>query len=224
VSEVVFVQTNATALADVGDGNASWQTVGRLGGMKVNQVTPPMYELAEAGRIYGANTGVVADGLAPVQEFVTTGAYAGVALYNGAAAGRGALSLVILAVGTYLNSATAVAIHSSLMGGIGKSAAALTTTSGNNLASLSGSTRTTVATLKSTPTLGTIGLTSATVLANYEWVTAASVGGGPFCHIPWGMLVVPPTYSFGAYVLASAGTTPMFGFSIVYAEVESYLV
>lgn len=195
-----------------------------VGGLKANPTIPSLYNLAQAGRIYAANTGVVADGLAPVQEFVTTGAYAGVALYNGAAAGRSAVSLVILSVGTYLNSATAVAIHNTLMGGVGKSAAALTTTSGNNLASLSGSSRTTSATLKSTPTLGTTGLTSAFALASYEWVTAASVGGGPVVHIPWGMIVVPPTWSFGAYVLASAGTSPLFGFSIVYAEVESYLV
>lgn len=223
MAEVVYVNTNVTALADQANGTQNWPTLGRLGALKVSSVAPNLFELAEAGRLYSANTGVVADGLAPVQEFQTTGAYAGVALYNGNTAASG-LSLVILSVGTYLNSATAVAIHSTLMGGVGKSAAALTTTSGNLIASCSGSSRTTAATFKSTPTLGTTGLTSASVLANYEWVTAATVGGGPFCHIPWGMYVVPAGWSFGAYVLAGAGTSPLFGFSIVYAEIEATLV
>ena len=224
-SDYSYVYGQHSALQRYAEGTATSAPLDVFGGQRMSQHLPPMYELLKAGRVYAATTGVVADGLAPVQDLPTTGAFAGVGLYNGNAAGLGGLALVVLGVAATLQSGTP-AVHSTLYGGVGQSAAALATTSGNRLKSLSGSSRTTAATLKSTPTLGTVGLTSAVQLATYDFValTAGIIGGGPGIFAPAGLAIVPSGWTYGAYVLASAGTTPLFGFSIVYAEVESYLV
>lgn len=191
------------------------------GGLKTANVEPSLFALAEAGRIYSASTGVVADGVAPVQEIAEAGAFTGVALYNGNTAAS-TLSLVIISVGAFLCSGTPD-VHSTLMGGVGQSAAALATTAGNTLKSTSGSARTTAATFKSSSTLATKQIGNA-VLGCFETTATAKVGAGLVAHIPWGMFVVPATYSFAAYVFAGAGTSPLYGFTIVYAEIEAALV
>ena len=215
MSEVVYVQTNCTALADSQNGTTAWPTVGRLGGLKTNQVTPDLYQLAEAGRIYTAQFGVVTNAVASVTDIPTTGGH--FCLYNGnTSASR--LNLAILSIG-WMSASGTVGIGAALVGGVsgGAQASAVTTTSGNIIKSTCGSARTTAATADSTLTLTT--QPAWAILGNYNSVSGVGIGFGSVIDVQ-GMYIVPPTYVFAAAVVSPTGTSPAFLCSITYAEIE----
>jgi hypothetical protein len=192
------------------------------GGVKTSQTVPQHFALMEAGRVFVATTGVVADGLAPVQDLPTTSAFAGTALYNGNPAGTGSLCFVVLACSVKLDSGTPD-VHSALFGGVGKPSSAPTTTSGNSIGSVSGSSYAHGGVFKSTPTMATTA-PAWDQLGNFETTATAKVGAGITCHMPWGAFVVQPGQAFCSVVLAGAGTSPLYGWSVRFAVVESYLV
>jgi len=216
MADVMYLQTNVTALADTVNGTAGWPTLGRLGGLKVNQVVPQYHSLAEAGRIYGWSS-ATATAKAPVTAIPTTAAI--FALWNGNTAASG-LALSILRVSCWQVSGTA-GLGLALIAGVSPTAQTAVTSATNAIkTSLSASSRTSAATFGTDITLG--GTPSWQILGGLDKVAAVTVGGGVTCRCD-GEFLVPSGFCFGMSVLAPVGTSALFGMSVVYAEVEASL-
>ncbi len=201
-----------------GDGVERPLRLSERGSLVTARYEPDYASLAAAGRVYTAQFGVVADGVASVTDIPTTGGH--FCLYNGASASSAApINLHILSVGFASVSGT-IGIGAFLVGGVsgGAQASAVTTTAGYLLKSTSGSTRATSATADSTLTLTTAPAWS--ILGNYNGVSGVGIGFGSVLDVK-GMFIVPPTYVFALAVVSPTGTTPKFTASITYAEVET---
>lgn len=185
--------------------------------LTVAQYEPEYTGMAEAGRIYCAQPGVVANAIASAVDTPTTGAQW--ALYNGAPATSN-IALLILGVSFFSASGT-IGIGAALLGGVSSAAqaSAVTTTAGNLIYSTCGSSRTTVATYDSTLTL--TGQPAWMALATSNTPSGVAIGYGGSNYDLKGMFLVPRTYCFAMAVVSPTGTNPAFLASVVYAEVET---
>lgn len=177
-------------------------------------------ELARAGRRFMGGNQIIANGIAPVTAIPTTTAT--LALYNDEEAGG--KSLVIDRLGYWLGSGTSTA-GATLLATVSVSTVAsapTTNATGYGSASCSGSgqvTRalwTTAVTLPATTTRANawIQVTSTFQLA------AANVGQGDGYAELGGALVVPPGYCLGVAILSGTGTSPLYGVSATWSELQ----
>ena len=65
-----------------------------------------------------------------------------------------------------------------------------------------------------------LGLTGCAVAGAPEQVTTAKIAAAVYHGEVQGGACVPPGFGFGLVVLAGAGTTPLFGFGVVWDEME----
>ena len=177
-------------------------------------------EMARSGSMYAGGNQIIANGIAPVSAIPTTTAT--LALFNDEE--PGGVSLVIDRLGFWLGSGTAAA-GATLLATVSVSAiASLPTTNatGYGSASTSGSTRLTKALWATAVTLpATTSRANAwfQVVSSFQ-LAAANVGqGSDFTNFD-GSLVVPPGYALGLAILSGAGTTPLYGISATWAELQ----
>jgi hypothetical protein len=168
--------------------------------------------LAQKGKLfYGGHT----VGLAPVTAIPTTTAT--IALVN--TNGDGGESLIIKSVSSYLVSGTPTASGSILCGvSVGKIASLPTAHMTNTY---SAPTRGKVAPSNAFFQASTLPATAVWMqLQNATMLAAATVGQGPY-GAPAdvnGAFIVPPGYAFHLAMFSGTGTTPLFGWSLVWGE------
>lgn len=196
----------------------------RLSGLEslsVNQVEPERFELTRAGRRFIGGNQIIANGIAPVAAIPTTTAT--LALYNGEQAGGRAIAIERL--GFWLGSGTPAA-GATLLATVSTQKIATAPTAmatGYGVASASGSTYASKAlwatgvTIPGAPTPAWIQVLSTLQLA------AANVGQGDQLADFCGALVIPPQHALGLAILSGAGTTPLYGISCTWAEIEGDL-
>lgn len=177
-------------------------------------------EMARSGSMYGGGNQIIANGIAPVTAIPTTTAT--LALFNDEE--PGGVSLVIDRLGYWLGSGTATA-GATLMACVSVSAVAslpTTNATGYGSASLSGSTRLTKALWATAVTLpATTSRANAwfQVTSTFQ-LAAANVGQGDSYAQFDGALVVPPNYCLGLAILSGTGTSPLYGISATWAELQ----
>lgn len=194
-----------------------------LGALAVEQVLPPKGLRAAAGCRFAAVVGNGATFKAPITAWPTTTATW--ALYNGE--DPGGKSLLIDTVGAFLASGTAAAGFA-LIGAVATTK--LTTIpsaySGTILSSLSGRPANSKALLANNLTIPTAGGGAQPAWHVLEASGAnaanATIGGLCLAKLDGGILV-PPGYAFYVDIVSGAGTTPLFGVSVTWDEVQADL-
>lgn len=186
-----------------------------IASLAVAQVEPPYLEAARAGRRMHGGAQTLAAGVAPVQAIPTT--TAAVALYNADTAGNG-LSLVVDWLNVFLASGTPAA-GLSILATIAKPATPPATNAANYATgSLSNASRTSKAIWSTALVLAGAPVWSA--LTSTLQPAAANAGQGDSPLDLGGRLIVPPGFALGLSVLSGVGTTPLYGFSAQWAELE----
>lgn len=211
-----------TAFARYAEGSQTNVGLNVDGSLKVNQTLPPKFAMAAAGRLYVASAGTHA-GIAPVQAVPTTAA--AWALYNGNATGIGGLSLLVYEANFWVVSGT-TGVGASFFTGVSPTvqASAVAAVALSIVKSSSGSPRATAATLGVNVTLA--GTPAWMCRGGLPQLAAASqLGLSLPVNVKFeGGCLIPAGFAMGLTVLSPAGTTPLYGVSVEYAEVESYLV
>jgi len=205
--------------AQVSNGIRDFVRGTRLGSLAVAQVEPPRTELARAGRYFFGGNQIIANGIAPVTAIPTTAIAAG--LYNASQAGD---SLVIdYIAGPWVGSGTPTA-GCTLLCGISTAKAAGTLPTANmtgwaSRAAAGGSTRAPASSAlwDATATFTAASTIWFSVGSNMQ-LAAATVGQGSPAIVLNGPIVVPPGYEVGFSILSGAGTTPLYGLSVGWAE------
>lgn len=199
-------------------GNQSQQQI-RLTGMgslAVTQVEGPRTERLRAARRFGGGTQIIANGIAPVAAIPTVTAT--LALYNAEA--DGGKSYLIDHLHVWLGSGTPAAGLTVLAtvspGKIASPPAGMAT--GFGAASLSGSGVGTKARWATAVTLP--GTPAWVALMSSLQLAAANAGEGDQPYQADGGLLVPPGYALGLAILSGAGTTPLYGVSCIWDEME----
>jgi hypothetical protein len=183
----------------------------------VAQVEVPYAELTRAGRRFIGGNNIIANGIAPVQAIPTTTAT--LVLWNGESTGGKSYDIDVM--GFWLGSGTAAA-GATLMATVTTAAlAAPTAATGYTISSASGSA---IASKARFATSQTIASGSAWVqVASSFQLAAANVGQGDQPVYVDGRFKVPPQYALGIVILSGAGTTPLYGVSVGWNEVEADL-
>lgn len=183
--------------------------------LAVAQTEPPYLEMSRAGRRFHGGTQIIANGIAPVQAIPTTTAT--LALYNSDTAGAG-LSLSLDWLNVFLGSGTPAA-GLTLFATVAKPTTVPSANpTGYGTSSLSGSARGPKA----------IWATALTIPAGVNWaalsstfqLAAANVGQGDNPLDLGGRMIVPPGFALCLALLSGAGTTPLYGVSAQWSEVE----
>lgn len=184
--------------------------------LAVAQVEPPKFDMTRAGRRFLGGNQIIANGIAPVAAIPTTTAT--LALYNT----NSERSLAIERIGFWLGSGTAAAGATLLAtvstNPIASPPSAMATGYGIQSASGRESSKclwATGVTLPGTPTPAWF-----QVLSTFQ-LAAANVGQGDDSVDLEGMIVVPPLRALGLAILSGAGTTPLYGVSCVFSEIEA---
>lgn len=183
--------------------------------MTIAQTEAPYCELSRSGRRFHGGTQILANGIAPVQAIPTTAATVG--LYNNDTAGNG-LTLVVDWLNVFLASGTPAA-GLTVLAAVGKPVTPPSANAtGYGTASLSNSSR------------GSKGLfgTALTIPAGVNWsaltstfqAAAANIGQGDNPLDLGGRLIVPPGNALLLAILSGVGTTPLYGLSLSWAEIE----
>lgn len=183
--------------------------------LAVAQVEAPYLEMGRAGRRMHGGTQVIANGIAPVQAIPTTTAT--LALFNNDTNGQG-LSLVIDWLNVFMVSGVPAA-GLSIFAAIARPTTTPTANvTGYGSSPLSGTSRGSKA----------LWATALTLPAGSNWSapsstlqsTTAALGGGDNFVDLGGRLIVPSGYALCIGLLSGAGTTPLYGVSAQWAEVE----
>lgn len=185
--------------------------------LAVAQVESPYQESTRSGRRFHGGVQVLANGVAPVQAIPTT--TAAVALFNSDTNNNG-LALVVDWANIFLASGTSAA-GATVLVAVGKPSsgtAPVASASNYSIGTLSG-------TAQGSKALFGIGTVFATTpvwsaVASTSQVAGANVGQGDNCLDLGGRIVVPPGYMLGISILSGAGTTPLYGVSLQWAEHE----
>lgn len=179
------------------------------------QTEAPYVEMTRAGRRFHGGTQVIANGIAPVSAIPTTTATLG--LYNNDTNNNG-LSLVIDWLNVFLGSGTPAA-GLTVFVGVGRPTTPPTANASNyGTSALSGSTRGSKA-LWGTGLTFPAGVNWSALVSTLQ-PAAANVGQGDNAIDIGGRLIVPPGYALGIGLLSGAGTTPLYGVSAQWSEVE----
>ena len=183
--------------------------------LAVAQTEPPYLETTRNGRRFHGGTQIIANGIAPVAAIPTTTATLGV--YNNDINNNG-LSLVFDWLNVFLGSGTPAA-GLTVLAAVAKPTAALTVNAtGYNSAALSGTANGSKALWGTAMTLPASTVWSA--LTSTMQLAAANVGQGDNFLDLGGRIVIPPTYCLALAILSGTGTTPLYGVSMQWAEVE----
>ena len=221
-----YITGGANPMVKVADGTTTNVRLDNFAGLLTSQTLPQRYELSRSGRIYVASSGAATAQASTATVPTTTAPFA---LWNGASGATGgggntgAISYAILGVGFWTFSGT-FGIGTMMFGGVSSSAqaAAVSALSSSTVKSASGSTRTTAGVLGANITLA--GTPSWMALGSAQTTgAAANLGQGAFVKLD-GEFIVPPGYCFGVACVTTQTSSPLFGASILYAEIESYLV
>lgn len=191
----------------------------QLESQAIAQVEDARSELGRAGRRFGGGCQIIANGIAPVAAIPTTTAT--LALYNNEEAG-GMVYFVRRISAPWVGSGTPAA-GATVFACISPSRIASPPTvmvTGYGAASLSGSTRRTKALFATAVTLPSTPAAPAWIQIHSSLqLAAANVGEGDGIGTEFdGELVVPPGYALGLAILSGAGTTPLYGLSVTWAE------
>lgn len=182
----------------------------------VAQTEPFLGEITRSGRRFGGGNQIIANGIAPVSAIPTTTAT--LALYNGEA--DGGRSYFVDSVSYWLGSGTPAA-GGTLFVGLSQSkiAAAVAMATGYGVASQS------AGGLSSKATFGT----AVTLTGTPAWIgaiptqqlAAANVGQGQAAdRLLNGGILIKPGYALGFAILSGAGTSPLYGISATWTEIE----
>ncbi len=187
--------------------------------LAVAQVEGYNSEAARAGRRFIGGNNIIANGIAPVSAIPTTTAT--LALYNSAPeSGR---SLHIDRITFWLGSGTAAA-GATLFGTVSPSAIAAAPTAmatGYTISSASGSTNSSYAIFTTAATVPVLPAAPAWIaLSSSFQAAAANVGQGDGSVEYCGGIIVPPKRALCLGILSGAGTSPLYGISIVWNEFE----
>lgn len=206
----------ASRFARVANGITQQARATTLQSLAVAQMEPDFCELARSGSRFAGGNGVIAQGIAPVSAIPTTTAT--LALYN--SADPGGKSLVVDRLTFWLGSGTAAA-GATLLASVsnGQVATAVTAHSSNYFAG--------PLTLKNGGSSVAFWGTAVTVPAGTVWwgvqstfqLAAANVGQGDSGTDLRGV-VIPPKYALGIAILSGAGTSPLYGVSAMWSELE----
>ena len=189
-----------------------------LESLSVNQVEPPKYELSRSGRRYVGGNQVIASGIAPVTAIPTTTAT--LALYNADA--DGGVALVIERLGFWLGSGTPTA-GATLLACVSNGPLATPVSANASNYSSSSASASSLATNAFWGTAITIpGGSWFQALSTFQ-AAAANVGQGDGLAMFEGALVIPPRHALGLAILSGTGTTPLYGISAMWSEIETDL-
>lgn len=186
------------------------------GSFPVAPVEPPNAEAARAGRRFGGGCQIIANGIAPVTAIPTTTAT--LALYNGEE--DGGASYLIDRLNFWLGSGTPTA-GATLM--VAESAGPIATVptamaTGYEAASLSGSSSGTKALFATAVTLP-LNPTWVGILSTFQ-LAAANVGQGDGWAQLDGGILIRPRRALGIAILSGTGTSPLYGVSVQWTELE----
>lgn len=189
--------------------------------LAVTQVEFPKMELARSGSLFQGGNQIIANGIAPVTAIPTTTAT--LALYNSADAGG--VSLIIDKLGFWLGSGTPTA-GATLFAAVSTSmivSAPTTNATGYSTQSASGSSDTLTKAVWTTavtmPSLTNRSPAWVQVMSTFQ-LAAANVGQGDSYAEMGGALIVPPKHALGLAILSGTGTTPLYGISATWAELQ----
>lgn len=180
----------------------------------IAQVEPALLELSRSGRRFVGGNNVIAEGIAPVAAIPTT--TADLALYNASQS----LSLVIERLGFWLGSGTAAA-GATLFGAVstGRIATAPTAhATGHSAQNAAASSRASKALWSKNVTLPA-GSAWFQLQSTFQ-AAAANAGQGESPLKLDGAIVIPPLHALGLAILSGAGTTPLYGVSAMWSELE----
>ncbi len=185
------------------------------GSHPVAAVEPEAYERARAGRRFWGGNQIIANGIAPVSAIPTTTAT--LALYNGE--GDDGADYCIERINFWLGSGTAAA-GATLFACVSDGPIATTPTmaTGYEVASMSRGSRKSKA----------VWATAVTIPSDPAWagvlstlqLAAANVGQGDGMTFLDGGLLIPPRHALGLAILSGAGTSPLYGVSCQWTEIE----
>lgn len=182
--------------------------------LAVAQVEPANAEIARAGRRFMGGNSIIANGIAPVAAIPTTTAT--LALYNSDSAGG--RCLVLDRIRFWLGSGTAAA-GATLLATVAGPIASPPTAHGTGYAVSSASGRGTPRALWTTAMTIPAGFAWAGLISTLQ-LAAANVGQGNGEYVADGALIVPPTFALGIAILSGAGTSPLYGVSAEWSELE----
>jgi hypothetical protein len=183
----------------------------------VAQVEEDLTDLARAGRLFYGGNQIIANGIAPVAAIPTTTAT--LALVNKDANN----TLAISKLNFWLGSGTPAA-GATLFACVVKPTQATADGITANGTGFNSANRNPVSSRKS----GALWTTALTVPATTVWeallstmqLAAANIGQGDGISYQKGGLLVPPFCALGIGILSGAGTTPLYGVSAEWAELE----
>lgn len=184
--------------------------------LAVANVEPLRFEMARAGRRYHGGNSIIANGIAPVAAIPTTTAT--LALFNGEA--DGGRLIVIDRIGFWLGSGTAAA-GATLFGAVslGKLATAVSAmATGYAVGRADGQAADSAAKFGSAVTMPT-GTVWSQLCSSFQ-AAAANVGQGDTVTDLDGGLILRPGYALGLGILSGSGTTPLYGISVHWSELE----
>lgn len=193
----------------------------QLESLAIAQVEPELYEMTRAGRRFIGGNQIIANGIAPVAAIPTTTAT--LALVNTEIASG--TCLVIERIGFWLGSGTPAAGATLFACVSTKPIATQPTTqaTGYKISNANGGSNyskalfATGVTIPSEPAPAWF-----QVLSTFQ-AAAANVGQGDLIADLRGALVIPPGHALGFGILSGAGTTPLYGISVGWVEIESDL-
>jgi hypothetical protein len=213
------IRTLVGPVASLGFGIRNVQRATRLGSIAVAETELSRQELSAAGRYFFGGNQVIASGVAPVTAIPTTTGSAN--LYNAATDGLTCLVIDYIA-GPWLGSGTAAAGATLFVGlSSAKMAGTIPVANMSNWTSVcanGAANRQTNALWDATATFTAAKTSWISVGSNFQ-LAAANVGQGGPAFIIHGGIVIPPGYALGIAALSAAGTSPLYGWSVGWAEV-----
>ena len=190
-----------------------------LSSISVAQTEAPYFELTRSGKRFHGGTQVIANGIAPVQVLPTITATLG--LYTNDSNSNG-LSLMMDWLNVFLASGTPAA-GLTVMIAVGKPTnPPSANVAGHSTGALSGTSNGSKA-LWATALTFPAGVAWSAPVSTFQ-PAAANVGQGDNYIDLGGRVVVPPGYAMGIALFSGAGTTPLYGASAQWGEVETDLV
>jgi hypothetical protein len=183
------------------------------GAMRVAQLEPEGLELSRAGRRFAVGQSAALTGIAPVQAMPTTAAQW--VIWNASLT----KSLVFEMVGLYTTAGVA-GVGSTCVGAIVTLPATSATKAGITIASLSGSTSSTVALINSGVTVTSPAAPAWFVVARDDSANTVALNVMAINDSLKGSLIVPPLRGLALCAIAPTGTTPLYGPMAQWTEIE----
>jgi hypothetical protein len=213
------IRTLVSRYARGANGNRQWQRATMFGSLAVAEVELSRTELARAGRYVIGGNQIIANGIGVSAAIPTTTPTLG--LYNGNLQDSLLLDWV---TGPWLGSGTAAA-GVTLLAGISTQTSAGTiptaNTTGWSSVVTSGSGTRRSAAWWNTGVTFIAASTSWFALTATQQLAAANVGqGSPSQIFLNGGIVIPPGFNIGFAFLTGAGTTPLYGLSMAWGELQ----